>query len=135
MMIFLTILVETTLALTQFQQIQFQLLNYQPQGKPLFALLSIFIVLISSQRLMTFSFAFCYDVTTFVLESNADKWLERVKGTKIFSTKHSSATSIIYTYRYPIEQLSLHTNDFWDNVHDHLFVLVSSSRQLQDRMS
>ena len=69
-----------------------------------------------------FSFAFFYDVTTFVLESNADKWLERVKGTKIFSTKHSSATSIIYTYRYPIEQLSLHTNDFWDNVHDHLFV-------------
>ena len=39
-----------------------------------------------------------YDVTTFVLESNADKWLERVKGTKMFSTKHSSATFIIYTY-------------------------------------
>ena len=62
------------------------------------------------------------DVTTFVLGSNAYKWLERVRHESI-SIKRSSATSIIYIYKDMLLSNYIRMT-FWDNVHDDLFVLI-----------
>ena len=63
----------------------------------------------------------CYDVTTFVLEPNADKWLERARHETFFPL---NLVALLKSYIYTLGQ-QLQGNDFWDNAHDHLFVLIA----------